>query len=302
MRTCCIINNYNYQAFLADAVESALNQTTPFDEIVIVDDGSTDGSREIIGNRWSGDSRVRVVLKQNGGQLSAFNAGFEASTGDLLCFLDSDDVYYPDYLEKTLAFYRDHADCDFLYCGYDRFDAVNEKVVDYPERPDLGITAVQVNSRRTYLGGPTSTLSLKRETARKILPYPYPDEWPSRADDVLIWGASLVGAHKFFNAEVLVGYRVHAQNAWYGRRFTAATKYKRELAINRLFCHFRDAMGYGENLNALAYMEFRTHPAPDFALAKEYLALVSSGVPGFQTRLKNYSKIVAHYFAPAKRR
>lgn len=297
MKTTCIINNYNYQSYLADAVESVLNQTTKFDEIVIVDDGSTDRSREIIQDKWSSDDRVKIVFKPNGGQMSAFNAGFEACCGELVCFLDSDDIYHPGYLEKTVAFYRNHPDCDFAFCGYEKFDLVTETVIPYANRPDLGITAIQVNERRTFLGGPTSTLSMKKTLSQKILPYPYPDEWRSRADDVLIFGSSLVGAHKFSNAEVLVRYRVHTENAWYGKSFSAAIRLKRELAINRLFAHFRKAMGHHQDLCDLAYLEFRTHPAPDYRLTKNYYKIIRNGVARPTKRMKYYSKILAHYLS-----
>lgn len=297
MKTACIIDNYNYQSYLVEAVESVLNQTTKFDEIIIVDDGSTDRSRQIIQHKWSSDSRIKIIFKPNGGQMSAFNAGFEACCGDLICFLDSDDIYHPSYLEKSLCFYRDRPECDFAFCGYEKFDLVSETVIPFADRPDLGITAIQVNERRTFLGGPTSTLSMKRALAEKILPYPYAEEWRSRADDVLILGSSLAGAHKFSNSEILVRYRVHTENAWYGKSFTTAIRLKRELALNRLFAHFRKAMGCREDLCNLAYLEFRTHPAPDYRLARDYCNIIRYGVKRRSNRLKYYAKILAHYLS-----
>ena len=92
-----IINNYNYGRFLAAAIESALNQTYADTEVVVVDDGSTDNSRQIIAGYGN---RIRPVLKTNGGQASAFNAGFAASTGDVICMLDSDDLFYPNKVER----------------------------------------------------------------------------------------------------------------------------------------------------------------------------------------------------------
>src|ERR1700730_3706812 len=87
-----LINNFNYVEFLNEAIESALNQSYPAIEIIIVDDGSTDGSREVIARHAD---KVRAVLKENGGQGSAFNAGVAASRGEILCFLDADDFFYP---------------------------------------------------------------------------------------------------------------------------------------------------------------------------------------------------------------
>jgi hypothetical protein len=87
-----IINNYNYGHFLAAAIESALTQTYSPIEVIVVDDGSTDHSHEIIAHY---QSQIVPVLKPNGGQASAFNAGFAASHGNIICFLDADDLFLP---------------------------------------------------------------------------------------------------------------------------------------------------------------------------------------------------------------
>jgi glycosyltransferase involved in cell wall biosynthesis len=87
-----VINNFNYARFLGEAIESALAQTHRDLEIVVVDDGSTDGSRDVIA---AYDGRVRAVLQENRGQAGAFNAGFSAASGDVILFLDADDVLLP---------------------------------------------------------------------------------------------------------------------------------------------------------------------------------------------------------------
>lgn len=87
-----VVNNYNYARFLGDAIDSALAQTYSPLEVVVVDDGSTDESRDVIASY--GDSLI-AVLKENGGQASAFNAGFAAARGDIVLFLDADDMLLP---------------------------------------------------------------------------------------------------------------------------------------------------------------------------------------------------------------
>jgi glycosyltransferase involved in cell wall biosynthesis len=87
-----VIDNYNYARFLPYAIDSALQQTYRNIEVIVVDDGSTDGSREIIA---SYEDRIIPVLKPNGGQASAFNAGFARSRGHVVIFLDADDVLLP---------------------------------------------------------------------------------------------------------------------------------------------------------------------------------------------------------------
>ena len=98
-----IINNYNYGRFLKDAIDSALNQTYSNTEVIVVDDGSTDNSPEII---LSFGDRITPVLRENGGQASAFNAGFLVSRGEVILFLDSDDILLPTAVEKALPFFQ----------------------------------------------------------------------------------------------------------------------------------------------------------------------------------------------------
>src|SRR5262249_41985727 len=82
----------------------ALHQSCPGVEVIVVDDGSTDHSREII--TGYGD-RIIPVLKENGGQGSAFNAGFRMSHGDVIFFLDSDDVLLPEAVERVVPLFQD---------------------------------------------------------------------------------------------------------------------------------------------------------------------------------------------------
>src|SRR5947207_15525858 len=92
-----IINNYNYGRFLREAIDSALNQTYKNIEVIVVDDGSTDGSREII---ESYENRIRPLFKKNGGQISAINVAFEATHGSVILVLDADDTLFPPALDR----------------------------------------------------------------------------------------------------------------------------------------------------------------------------------------------------------
>src|SRR5436853_5073279 len=101
-----VISSYNYGRYLPAAIDSALAQTYAPREVIVVDDGSTDDSRAVIA-RYGGE--VTAVLKENGGQASAFNAGLRASRGEVVCFLDSDDVLLPRAVELAVAALDDAA-------------------------------------------------------------------------------------------------------------------------------------------------------------------------------------------------
>jgi glycosyltransferase involved in cell wall biosynthesis len=99
-----IITSYNYEQYLKSAIDSAIDQTYTSAEVIVVDDGSTDSSKEVIA---SYGARINAVLKQNGGQGSAFNAGFEMSRGEVVFFLDSDDALLPSAVATVLSLFSD---------------------------------------------------------------------------------------------------------------------------------------------------------------------------------------------------
>jgi glycosyltransferase involved in cell wall biosynthesis len=99
-----LINNYNYAEFMGACIDSVLSQTVPATEVIVVDDGSTDDSRRVIA---SYGTSVTPLLKSNEGQSSAFNAGYAASTGDVVIFLDADDLLLPTCIETVAPLFSD---------------------------------------------------------------------------------------------------------------------------------------------------------------------------------------------------
>lgn len=107
-----IINNYNYELFLSEAIRSALDQTYSSIEVIVVDDGSTDNSRDVI---LSYGDRIVPVFKENGGQASALNAGFISSKGEIICFLDADDLFLPQKVSEVVNLFLSKPDIDWVF-------------------------------------------------------------------------------------------------------------------------------------------------------------------------------------------
>jgi len=94
-RTSVIICAYNYARFLPRCLESVLSQSQSADEIIVVDDGSTDQTQNVV----TGFQSVRYIRQKHAGKAAAFNKGFRTATGTLLCHLDADDFWLPNKLE-----------------------------------------------------------------------------------------------------------------------------------------------------------------------------------------------------------
>jgi glycosyltransferase involved in cell wall biosynthesis len=108
-----IITVFNREIYLREAIASVLGQTRPTDEIIVIDDGSTDGSAEVA---RSFGPPVRCLSQANGGMCAARNAGLAAARGDLIAFLDSDDLWIETKLEAQARFLADNPELDLVFC------------------------------------------------------------------------------------------------------------------------------------------------------------------------------------------
>lgn len=212
-RVSIIINNYNYASYVGKAIDSALAQTHADFEVVAVDDGSTDGSGAILSSY--GDS-ITSILKANAGQASAFNAGFEASRGDIVIFLDSDDLLMPEAAAVvTGCFDEDVAKVHWPLWRIDEHGVKNGCL--YPDTPliegDYRALLLRDGPDHNVIppkSPPTSGNAWARKYLRKLLPMP---EAPYRtgADNYLL---NIMPAYGRIKAvpEPLGCYRSHGCN------------------------------------------------------------------------------------------
>jgi len=120
-----IIPSYNCAAYLGRTIDSVLNQTYPAYEIIVVDDGSQDNTREIVQGYGS---KVKYLYQDNAGANEARNAGVAVSTGDWVAFLDADDEWVSEKLERQCAILQRHPDLVWVYSNQEiRFYATGQR-------------------------------------------------------------------------------------------------------------------------------------------------------------------------------
>lgn len=221
-----VITNYNYGRFLARCIDSALAQSHPDTEVVVVDDASTDNSREVI---ESYGSRVVAVLQDsNSGQGAAFNAGFGVCKGDVVLFLDADDWLYPAAAGRIVAaMSRGVAQVQFRLHLVDgegrRIDLLPPPEVQF----DDGDVVPLLLSRGRYENTVTSGNAFARATLAAILPVPE-QAFRISADGYLVTVAPLCGRIASID-EPLGAYAVHGANNWTGAagRVAEPAKFRR---------------------------------------------------------------------------
>jgi glycosyltransferase involved in cell wall biosynthesis len=124
-----IIPTFNYGRFLRQAIDSVLAQTYAPLEIIVVDDGSTDDTPEIAASY--GD-RIRYIRQRNAGVGAARNKGIASARGEYLAFLDSDDLWLPEKLERQIARFEASPELGFVHTGVERFDESGSLGISMP--------------------------------------------------------------------------------------------------------------------------------------------------------------------------
>jgi glycosyltransferase involved in cell wall biosynthesis len=207
-----IITNYNYGRYLANAINSALCQGYSSIEVIVVDDGSTDHSEDVI---KSYGSRILPLFKQNGGQASAMNAGFRQSHGEIIIFLDADDMLLSDTVQNVAEVFQTHPNvAKVMY----RMEVINaEGKLTGEIKPGLHLPLRSGDLRHQILSFPfdmtwmaTSGNAFSAKVLQTILPIPEQD-FPIMADFYLSHLAPLFGL-AIFLPEVGAYYRLHSAN------------------------------------------------------------------------------------------
>lgn len=201
-----VICNYNYEQYINNAIDSALNQTYQPIEIIVVDDGSTDRSVEIINNYLH---KVKLIQKENGGQISAYNEGFNFVTGDVVLFLDADDELLPNALSEVAKKYA----LENVVKVHYKMRVVDQNGNDLnsvlPSNLDSGDCGKGlIKHGLMYKSPPASGNAYRVEALKKIFPLPQSPEEKHGADYFCIYGVSFLGNIASIDMP-LFKYRIH---------------------------------------------------------------------------------------------
>jgi hypothetical protein len=257
-----VIDNYNYGRFLPDAIESACAQTHGKVTVTVVDDGSSDGSQQLLD---AYEERVAVIRKENGGQASALNAGFERCRGDVVMFLDADDTLDPGAAAEIAATFAAAPDLVKIQFRTEVIDAEGRttgvlKPAAHLPMPSGDVSIAELASPFDLVWMATSANAFRTSALRRIMPIPE-DSFRTCADWYLVHLMALLGPVASLES-VAGAYRVHGENNYEPQ---AA-----ELDIH----HLRETIGFSQSTSA-KLLELATElglPRPERILSISDLA------------------------------
>jgi glycosyltransferase involved in cell wall biosynthesis len=257
MKFSILINNYNNEPYLKECLESVLHQSRPADEIVVVDDGSTDESRRLIEEYATRFPAVKPVYQKNGGQISAVTTGISSSSGDVLFFLDGDDAYKLNHLESIEKYWKKYPHIDFIYSRSDLINqsSLSDSQIEEHKKNTCNLVGPVENILEPYecgcsaalaclypwyyMGNTTSTLSLKRNHAASLGLEQIANNNPfqvGNADYALLLKSALHLGRKLYVPDETVLYRIHENSIT-----RKSSKQGSDLAFN----HYRWLMRLG---------------------------------------------------------
>lgn len=204
-----IIPNYNYEAYLPQTIDSALAIDWPEVEVIVVDDGSTDGSRRVM--EGYGD-RIVAIYQENASQTVACHTGFQRATGDLILFLDSDDLVEPSVIREAMAVW--HPGVSKVQFQMKTIDADGRPLGGYLPQYRIVPTPSQIRewilNTSAYPTPPGSANIYSRRCVEQIYSL-YAEMDDRAADSALLAGAPYLG-EVIVIAKPLVSYRIHGRN------------------------------------------------------------------------------------------
>jgi glycosyltransferase involved in cell wall biosynthesis len=202
-----VIVNYNYDRFLGEAIESALAAARAHGRVLVIDDGSTDRSREII---ESFGERITPIFKENQGQSSVYNLGLALADTEYVLFLDADDILYPDALDAALRAFESgkYVKVQFRLDVIGVDGAPTGAQVPGSTPPDE--CAALLRRGWLYPSPPASGNVYRVSALRTVFPIPTTKGQNKAADFFAIYGVALTGAICSLDV-ALGGYRIHVR-------------------------------------------------------------------------------------------
>jgi glycosyltransferase involved in cell wall biosynthesis len=202
-----VIPCYNAEKYIAATLQSVLQQTYQAVEVLVVDDGSKDGSAMIVADVASTEPRVRLHSKPNSGVADSRNVGIELAQGEYIAFLDADDLFEPENLARKVAYLEQHPQVGLVHSAEERFQSETNQTVEIIQGKGGRVLPLLLEMSTTVIHSPSSVV-VRRTVLDDAGHF---DTKLSTSADWEMW-VRLARCTEFgYLPQTLVRYRIHGQ-------------------------------------------------------------------------------------------
>jgi glycosyltransferase involved in cell wall biosynthesis len=265
-----VIPTFNRQRFVTEAVESVLAQTYKQLEVIVVDDGSTDGTGIALQNRFSGEKRFRYVFQANQERSRARNHGVSLAKGEYTAFLDSDDLWAKEKISAQIHILKSDTEAGMAVTWWEMFDEVGCRTpIHFPSLEDIGnpnFDILLATSNRIGSSTPLVRTSLLKKAGLF-------DEKINQGEDWDLWARIALRTKVALVPQILAYRRVHSENTEcplialdylkVARNILRSSSSRRQDLKPALLSHYANILGKEKgkpftSLGALLIMELNT--------------------------------------------
>ncbi|MDJ0535537.1 MAG: glycosyltransferase [Xenococcaceae cyanobacterium MO_207.B15] len=254
-----VIPAYNCELYIAEAVESVLQQQDCHFEIVIIDDGSMDNTKEVLEPY---QHQIRYIHQNNQGVAAARNHGIAQANGELIAFLDADDYFLPGKLSAQADLFRQDPSLGIVHSGWQRVDFQGQKLLDV--RPWENVPKLDLEDWLRWKPVLPSAMMFRREWLEYV--DGFDPRFPPAEDTELILRMALKGCRATWLKEITVGYRQHPESAMHkglpqARSLTAVTdNFFQQPNLPEKVRLMEHSVRYGTLVWIAWYLHYTKHP------------------------------------------
>lgn len=286
-----VIPNYNYGRFLNEAIESVFAQSYPCSELILVDDGSTDNSLEIA-ERFG--SKIKIIRQKNQGVGMARNTGAKKSTGDIIAFLDADDYWAVDKIQKQVSCFEKDAEVGLVTCGMHEF-GMNGHAEQQFLKSDEGWIADKIVTFDGNLIASGSAIAIRRDIFEKTAGFDERKDLHPSEDWEFCYRVATISKIGFV-PEALVHYRNHGNN---GHLKIPKMENAMLLAFEKIY---RDAPPAIQQKKRKSYGNLNAVLAGSYFHAGNYSAFARTAIKSIWYRPQHITTFLGYPFRLLKRK
>lgn len=301
MKVAVVVTTYNGSRFLREQLDSIRDQNFPVDEVLILDDKSTDGTPALVSDYIKANELRSWRLIENKEQLGwrvNFITGFDVTNCDIIFPCDQDDIWHLDKISSMVNIMSEHPEIDVLESNYKPFFLDNAERFDRSYKTDNTLTKIELSKHNIYNLRPGCSLCFRKSFFNTV----YPVLWDKdMAHDEFLWKTAMLKGTLYIYNRITINYRRHANNATVRVPPSLTSRLEDIICCKKFFKACVEFDGFGLKARGLANKEFDFYSKREAFFSSPSIGKLFGMLP-FLTYYKTFRNMIgdlAYYFNPS---